>query len=101
MEETKVTEEELEEPKGGVEKGETEKTKREVEKASEGETEKPKPKVEKEQMEAPKVKQVTFQQEEDHIAEGPHKKPRKRMKGILKQLKTQVRCSFKITLLVM
>ena len=44
------------------------------------------------QAEEPKVKQVTFQQEEDHIAEAPQKKPRKRLKGVIKQLKAQVRC---------
>ena len=44
------------------------------------------------QAEEPKVKQVTFRQEEDHIAEAPQKKPRKRLKGVIKQLKAQVRC---------
>lgn len=44
------------------------------------------------QAEEPKVKQVTFQQEEDHIAEASQKKPRKRLKGVIKQLKDQVRC---------
>ena len=72
------------------EPGEMKTTKEEMESDDEGEMEKTK--EDKGQTDEPKVKQVTFQQEEDHIAETPRKKPRKRMKGIIKQLKAQVRC---------